>query len=213
MNERYNIVIPLLSVAVLAIMLISSNAYATTPKQFVSNEEGGIVITPASNGYLIANIPQIYPFNFTLNGSYFQPYLSYITPTSTGFSLNGSIYALGMNQAAAIRSTPNYTYYAKLVNISYYSKPQNVNIYVYSVLHYSALQTTLKTSSSIASTTTIMPTTTEATSTVAAVEQTSMTPQAEEESIGLIIIIVLVIAGILYYVIRMSRTQKPKNKK
>jgi hypothetical protein len=214
MNQRNNFIISFFSMMVIGIMLISINAYALTPAKFVSNAEGGIIITPASNGIIVANIPQIYPFNFTLNGSYFKPYISYISATSAGLSVNGSLISLALNQAALVRTTSNYTFYAKIVNISYYAKPQTVDIYFYSVpIPASATQSTSKTSSTIVSTTTIPPTTTiTATSSIVTVVPPILNPQFDLEDAALVILIVVVIVGTLYYVIRMSQQKTNKKK-
>lgn len=99
----------------------------------VQNFKGTAIITATSNGYNVSNITIINPFQFTLNGSFFNLHTTYINYNSTGLYVNGSIKAIYINAPLLVRQTESFNYYAKLVNVSYYTKNQSVDILFYSV--------------------------------------------------------------------------------
>ncbi|MGI0100156.1 MAG: hypothetical protein ACREBH_00295 [Candidatus Micrarchaeaceae archaeon] len=184
----------------LAIML-APTAFAMAPapmtQPFAQAGNGAMAIANASNGLILSNATTIYLYTFSLNGSKFEFYLSYISPNATGFSLNGSIYALYTNgNAVKVRSDSSYSFYAKLLSTSYYSKPQTAALSVYSVQHMSNATTSTTTSSSTAA----MQSTIESASTT--IESATTIKQgitkAKETEYGSAIIIILVMIALAY---------------
>lgn len=125
------------AIALLALMVatVLSLPYKTAAQSpvLVRNFQTSAIISAANNGYNISNITLINPFSFTLNGSFFNVHISYINHNSTGLVLNNSVYALYLNNnSVSIRNTTTHDFYAKLMNVSYYSKQQSVAILFYS---------------------------------------------------------------------------------
>lgn len=216
MYQRRLIMPAALVILLVAVVFALGETHAATPQLFVSNAEAGIILTRTNNGFMIANIPKFYQFNFTLNGSIFKPYVSYVNLNSAGLGLNGSFYTLDLDQPVQVRNSSNYGFYVELVSSNYYSNPQTINMSVYSVLHYSVLQVSKNTSSTTAATTTALTTTMASTiKTTTTILSGMQMEEAEireaEPAVAAIVIIVLVVA-ILYYVSSMARKKQRHNK-
>lgn len=122
--------VALFAAMVLALPLSNAAQSATLAQNFKTSA----IISATSNGYNISNITLINPFSFTLNGSSFSVHISYINHNSTGLVINNSVYALYLNNGpVSIRNTSTHDFYAKLVNVSYYSKQQSVAVLFYSI--------------------------------------------------------------------------------
>jgi hypothetical protein len=90
------------------------------------------VITITNSNYNVSNIAQLNSFNISPSGTAFKVTDNYITPNSTGVTINGIQYILVLNKSVLIKNTQTTNYYARLVAISYVPILQTVNIYFYS---------------------------------------------------------------------------------
>jgi hypothetical protein len=204
---------------VVVILIFSSVPRSMTPSLFVAGSNGGLVVTPAYNGYNVSNITKTYLYNITLNGSEFKFYINYISQNSTVLNEGGAIYALYLNkETVLIRNTSNYSFYVKLVNIIFVPKtstPQSVTIYFYSVPNHPITSTTINTTSTTTQTTTIVNTTL-STSTIFTTTILQKSPVVSgPERDGIIILIILILIVLLYYLIKSKskKQEKPKHHK
>lgn len=94
-----------------------------------------VVITAQNNGYNVSNATLITPFSFTLNGSTFSVYVSYIAQGSAIISMNGSTYLLSLHKPNLIRRSRTNNFYVQVTSVSYSSKPNTVNLFFYSTGH------------------------------------------------------------------------------
>jgi hypothetical protein len=182
------------------------------------------IISKLGNGYLISNIAQLNPFNLTINGSVIKVTDNFITPVSTGVTvdLNRSIW-LDLNQSILV--DPVNKIYIELVNISYLPIEHTVTIKVFS-------NSTTTTSSTTSATTTtqitintpiqVPPNETNATTT----QKTNSNSQISNHEpvsktnyllVGAIIFVVILVAGLFSFkfikkpaVVKKSKTKQRK---
>jgi hypothetical protein len=98
-------------------------------------------LTAVYDGYKISNVAQLNSFNVTINGTLINVLDNFITPTSTGVTLQYIKPAtLSLDQPVTF-NVSGVTYYAELLNISYLPIEQTVTLAIYNASPYAISNT------------------------------------------------------------------------